>query len=478
VVTGTVQQNAVNGTATFAFTQGTPVVSWSYAFQVTLRADPVRMSQLSAVQTIVRGQAISLQLPAASGATGTYLWTFASNSAPLPAGLSLVQSNNNWFISGTVANNAALDRRYVKLVLSSGQQSIFLNMTFDARRPLKLYTQNMILFPEHIADPVVDCLPVVGWPLTYGACVAFLQLAQDTLYNASPVNPDGIHNTDADNHERAGYLIDHINAQSYDVVTLQEVWDGPLSTAELERVINDTNANYRAVQGPANSFAVVPPDFKINSGLLTLVKRFPNQPSATDHAEAFTNRGGGSDSWSNKGFVATQVFVTDNPNEFVWVISTHTHAQESQTRHDQFVQIQQFVASQPGSNPILIMGDFNVAADENAVYTSPNSEYLQMLNLFPDFRDLAANQGFITDTWFDNAYAHQWHTNHTAERLDYIMLRQGSVYELDFENIAIVNSLPNVRYTTLCTNWALSSSILCHYSDHFGLRADLKFRQK
>ena len=50
------------------------------------------------------------------------------------------------------------------------------------------------------------------------------------------------------------------------------------------------------------------------------------------------------------------------------------------------------------------------------------------------------------------------------------------MFELDLDTIAVVNSLPQVRYTSLCIDWNLPSAILCHYSDHFGVRANLKFR--
>jgi endonuclease/exonuclease/phosphatase family metal-dependent hydrolase len=483
VVTGTVQPSAVNGVVDFAFTQGAITTTRRYSFKVALRADPARVAELSAVQTIVRGQVISLALPAASGASGAYLWAVAATSTPLPPGLSLVQSGTNWFVSGTVDSHAPLDMRTVRLVLSSAGQNINLSLIFDARRPLNIYTQNMILFPPDIVDPFVDCLPAwAGGFFAYGACVALFQAGETFFYD------QGIHNTASDNEERANYLVDHINAQQfepagrYDVIALQEVWDGPLTDAELDHIVNDTSAGYRAVQGAGTSFGVIPPDFKISSGLLTLVKRpasAVNQPSPTDHSEVFSNRGPGIDSFANKGFVATQVFVTDDPGEFVWVINTHAHAGDASTRAAQIQQIQSFVTTLPATNPVLLLGDLNVESDENYnVSVNPSSEYAGMRSILAGFQDLALGRGLITDDWYHNAYSHEWGGEQPAKRIDYILVRQGSVFELDLDTISVVNSLPQVMYTSLCIDWNLPSAILCHYSDHFGLRAHLKFRHR
>ncbi len=481
VVTGTVQPNAVNGVVNFAFTQSAITTNRQYTFQVRLRTDSTQVAQLSAIQTIERGQVVSLQLPAASGGTGTYRWTIGANNVALPAGLSLTQNGNGWFVSGTVASNSALDLRPVRLALSSGTQTVLLTLTFDARRPLNVYTQNMRLFPEHLVDPEVDCLSAYAYGvIPYFACVGVLRGVANTLYS------EAVHNTDADNRERADILLAHLNAQNYDVVTLQEVWDGPLSTAELEHIINNTSASYGAVQGPDNYFSVIPPDFKNNSGLLTLVKRSAssaNQPSPEDHAETFTNRGGLPDSMANKGFVATKVFVTDNPNEFVWVVNTHLHAFDSQARESQLRQeLLVYLNTLPRTNPVLLLGDLNIRADEDYPTSGFNSEYAVLRSILADFNDLAHRRGLITSSWYQSAYEHQFNDEEPDKRLDYILLRQGDVYVLDLENsnnnVAVVNSQPNPQYTSLCSSWSLPSPFICHYSDHFGLRANLKFRQR
>ena len=203
-----------------------------------------------------------------------------------------------------------------------------------------------------------------------------------------------------------------------------------------------------------------------------------------DHAETFNNRGGYPDRLANKGFVATQVFVTNNPNEFVWVANLHTHAFDSQARADQLVQLQAFLATLPLTNPVLVLGDFNIRADGDYPTSGFNPEYAVLCSILADFDDLAHGRGLITSSWYQSAYEHQFNDEEPDKRLDYIFLRQGSVYALDLENssnnVAVVNSPQGMWYTSLCRiwSWDLTSSFICHYSDHFGLRANLKFRQR
>jgi endonuclease/exonuclease/phosphatase family metal-dependent hydrolase len=479
VVTGTVQATALNGSVDLSYTQNASTTTKRYSFVVGLRAEPVRAAALSAVQVIQRGQPVLIQLPDGQGATGTYSWNMWANYQ-LPAGLSIVHTSDGWFVSGTVDSHARLEVRTVKLVLTSGGQSTLLSLTFDSRCAVTVYTQNTILFPEDIVNPPLDCLPawaIFPGPVSYAICVAAFEILEEIFYNGS------IHNTDEDNEDRADILVNYINAQQYDIVALQEVWDGPQTDAELDHIVQDTSASYRIVQGAGTEFDLVPPTFKINSGLLTLAKPVFNQPPTTDHVRVFDNAGGGSDSYSRKGFVATQKFVSDDPAEYLWVINTHAHAEEAGTRADQMQQIQDFITTTLGdTHPILLVGDLNIEADENGTL-GPSSEYAAMRNTLAGFQDVALGRGLMTDDWYHNAYNHEWaDEEHPAKRIDYIMVKPGTAYDLDFDfndvdSIAIVNNDPLV-YPGLCLGWALPTAIRCHYSDHFGLKATFRFRQR
>ena len=77
-----------------------------------------------------------------------------------------------------------------------------------------------------------------------------------------------------------------------------------------------------------------------------------------------------------------------------------------------------------------------------------------------------------------NAYALNWDSPGAGhnERLDYILVRQGTDYQIEVSSIEITD---DPIATSLCSSegWLAPpapASLGCYISDHFGIRADLK----
>lgn len=242
----------------------------------------------------------------------------------------------------------------------------------------------------------------------------------------------------------------------------------------------------------------------------------------------------GEDCWARKGFTLTKVPLGEHPDAFVWLVNTHMQAsaddgtgeaRRQQVRRQQLDKILRYLSGPPyRRHPVILLGDTNVPASSLS-----NSEYRRHLDQGPlqGWEDpvqkwlvptLPANQRILPNgntapfTWDQerSAYAHFWdgegdHRHmHVAERmpaatcrqhelyrfhpdwctgnfahprkrerLDHILVRQGSDFVLRTEAVRIEDAPVETR---MCrerfpisdhATWGMQ----CYLSDHFGLSA-------
>lgn len=408
----------------------------------------------------------------------------------LPPGLSLVQQGRLWRIEGTVSLEVPLRARTVRLTVSSpgvtASESLVLGFQITSR--VRVWTQNTFLRPPTIVDygeiGLLFLIPFVG------PDAARVAAAVKIVYD------NAMSNTDEDNHERAAAVLDRISA--FDIVALQEVFD----TETLEFFSTGTGNGYWALPGPEGGSLLGVVDVPTNSGLLLLVRqqlashleqtppvvrRFLYYASLRHRSQVFQERSGlfTADGWANKGFTLSVVHVGALPDEFIYVVNTHLQAgsNDAEIRDSQLRQMKRLLDAEADSlHPVLLMGDFNVADG------TPERE--SMLRILGGPVDLfrAANAAARGSTYDPsrNAYAHHWgDASEPAQRLDYLLVRQGTDYILTADQIRVVGDDQNEQvFTRLCRNpdtfegWQFDDpSLLCYISDHYGVEAHLRLRR-
>src|SRR5262249_40571008 len=66
---------------------------------------------------------------------------------------------------------------------------------------------------------------------------------------------------------------------------------------------------------------------------------------------------------AEKGFTLDTVQMGDDPNQFVYVVNTHLHATDPDTRAAQVQEIANYINQlADSSHPVLFMGDYNIIA--------------------------------------------------------------------------------------------------------------------
>ena len=173
---------------------------------------------------------------------------------------------------------------------------------------------------------------------------------------------DRVFSTSQDNWERAELFKKY--HRNFDIVATQELFD-------KHQVRQFSNMrSHRLLLGPREDRylriklfgRVVSPgiSFGWTSGLGTLVdKRFAVK---AHYRYGFGNEGRDLvEKLANKGFQILKVQLDKNPSHYIWVVNTHLHAGEADTRQDQLDQMKK-VLSKLTLHPIVILGDFNIKA--------------------------------------------------------------------------------------------------------------------
>ncbi len=407
---------------------------------------------------------VDIPLPTPYGGDGNqnnYRFILDTNSE-LPEGVEIKRLNNDWSISGVV-DNAALIRFYVlklKIISGKSEYSTELTIKLNLYSNFRVFTQNMILLPSSYAPSWLwaSCL----WPFSAPICA--VQVGVEIAWLK-------IHNTSDDNQDRVQCLLNKIVDEDikYDIIALQEIWKTPFNNSSYYDVRDSVNSlGYDYFEGPSDS------GVEMNSGLILLVK---NQLKVQKHfgREVF-NDSGGDDSYSQKGFTLTQVRLSANEDEYIYVVNTHLQApeQDREIRQKQINQLLNFIYSNTEvTHPIILMGDLNIIADAN------NDEYSSFQQTLSGFDDIfePGNIDFYTINSNTNFLKKEWGDKGGSEfkRLDYILIRQGTRYGIIYDDRKLEN---DVCITEKCINSGKvdsTSNLKCYMSDHYGLSVNMKF---
>lgn len=469
-------------------------------FQATHGSDPACGTRVE----LEAGAAFRCELPRPQDIRN-YTWSVASGA--LPTGLALQQTGGRWYVAGTVPENAPVRGWPLAFRL---QPSAHLRPTaFVVTAPVRIWTQNAQLRPSSApvwwvvntdADNEERLTQIVRRASQFDV-VALQEVYDDT-------QRDQLSAWAAIEHARslAGLLVDDRGVRYYELRFGPEGEDRPC-------------------------FLLVIPCQE--SGLSLLVRttfaRSPLLHRGVEFAQC-----GGDDCLSRKGFTITKVPLGEHPDAFVWLINTHMQASEDdgsgetlrqQIRRQQLDMILQHIdADRYRRHPVILLGDTNVRASEGA-----SSEYRRHFDQGPlqGWLDpvqqsllptLPANQRVGPDddtapfTWDQerNAYAHFWdgegdhrhmhvasglpaaacrqheiyryHPDWCAgrfvhprkrERLDHILVRQGSAFVLRTEEVRIEDAPVQTR---MCNerfpiDYHAAWGMQCYLSDHFGLSA-------
>lgn len=487
---GQVQEGANSSVAYLRLEAGNESVerlAW-ILIPVHLRAND--RAALTRLRDIARGEVVSIRLPVPLGGNGqpdSYSWAVESGSA-LPDGLAIAYHDGAWWVEGTVAGTAQVETRRTSLQISGGTGELGsrIEMSFRVGLPFRVWTQNCRLFPSDYIT-VAEIIGLCLWPFAPPCVIAN---AVERMWDR------GIQNTDEDNEQRANFLLSHLgnpgrqnNRQPpYDIVALQEVWDGPFASGELDTIVSGAQGlGYAAFEGPG------PSGFKISSGLVLLVRNPLFAPQGEHAGTTFDAHPGieeaiadnNFDGLAEKGFTFTRVHVGPFPDEFIYVVNTHTQANEnghdeSATRSQQIQQIRDYVDQQRlFTHPVVFMGDLNITAANN------DPEYQGMINALGSPVDIFADGVYLTDDNRRNAYDYFWGNPNEVvqQRIDYMLVSQGTQFSL----LVDAKRLEDEEFNTyLCRDprgahiegWLIGGNptgvMQCYLSDHFGLSAILR----
>lgn len=477
---GTVSYNARSSKGKLHLSQDGEFAERAVEFLVPVYLVQSDIDNVAGVHEIVRDRQFDLRLPRPLGGDGSsYTWSIEYQSPRLPLGLSRVQNGDSWHISGTVAPDAAIESRTVRLRVSStmGQPIVDIPMEFRLTVPFDVWTQNTILRPPTIIDTgeivALSFIPFIG----PGA--ASLATAIKVSYDNS------VQNTEFDNRQRTNMILDR--AAGFDIVALQEVFEED----NQEQVIDQMSQDFSVLWGPPATSDIPTLDIPINSGLATLINKdltsnSSNAPAGFHQWRAYNETGGltTTDGWARKGFTLDKVHFGPNTDDYVWVANTHTKAgsgDNAAIRQSQLTQMGNFITANADANhPVLLMGDFNVV--EESLEWGAMLQFLGLpisgSDLFMNAHPVGSSVARHTIDTDRNAYALNWDSPGAGhlERLDYILVRQGTDYQIEVSSIEITDDSIS---TSLCSSegWLsppVPASLGCYISDHFGIRADLK----
>ncbi len=434
--------------------------------------------------TLGPGQPFSCLLAGPSSGVSWELRPGEDALADLPPGLEIEQEAGDWFVRGTVGEDAALVSHVVEIDLvltSSGDVLQTEEIAFHIGIPFNLWTQNTMLRPtEAIPAAVIGsvCGAVLLQPWLIPLC--------DLLIIIELEYQQKVQNSEEDNTDRTNLILQREAA--YDFIALQEVFD-----EDRFEQIETESVRFLLPGPPSTGVSLDPLDPEpphISSGLALLYRTTLSTPLLR-LADATTHRAivfeecerDFDDCMANKGATFDRLHVDSNPDHYVYMVNTHTQAgygeADRQVRAAQFTQILNLVnAEAETTHPVLIMGDFNVIEQ--------GDEYGSMLfNLGLDegadlYRQkwsvpgepgstLPPKDGFTADP-ARNVYMRYWFPEDPAARLDYILVRQGSRYSIEMDFIGLTDW---PIQTDLCREAGYPASE-CYLSDHFGLQANLR----
>ena len=512
-ITGTPQTWLYRSEGRIHLQEGTKVGEASASFQISQPFHAILEEACSSKTELGREQFFTceLQRPLAVGphdSANDYTWQVVSGN--LPEGLNLVDDGYRYYVEGTPERSVEVRSYPVDLELrtSSGALLYARQITFHIGIAFSVWTQNAILRPN---NPI--------FPNTGDDNEERADLILNHLNNFDIVALQEVFDDDQTSQIINGAFPLYDFAKGPDESRIAGV-----TTTE------DSGLILLIRWDLTNSSTVADP----------LIERLRHPKP--NHSEIFTAECESDDCWAHKGFSITKVrfrghhaFNPSAVDEYIYVVNTHLQSaydssdQYSATRLAQLEQIIDHIDehTEP-THPVLFMGDLNVVGGSSEY----DDRFGDVFN--GTFLD---RQGRQHDLWDDlvkdkfndparpftidktrNAYAHFWDGDHlldhqleqiaqnegqiaclsralilggsnapcfgpyshpdTKERLDYILVRQGTRYKLAADSIQVEEASP---ITDMCHNnfpMHHHPMLECYLSDHFGLSAELRFTRQ
>ncbi|RCS48235.1 hypothetical protein DTL42_13600 [Bremerella cremea] len=161
---------------------------------------------------------------------------------------------------------------------------------------------------------------------------------------------------------------------SYDLIGLTEVFDATYRESLIDQVQSQAEQEFHVALGPERSGRHM-----VGGGLL-LLSKYPILETHTvtyQNATWFFTHGFRADGFAAKGALHVRILVDEQTGSAVDCFLTHLDSRSANVRREQLQEFCTFIAEyQQKENPVLLLGDFNIAATEP---TSYNTEYDNLL---------------------------------------------------------------------------------------------------
>jgi endonuclease/exonuclease/phosphatase family metal-dependent hydrolase len=217
---------------------------------------------------------------------------------------------------------------------------------------------------------------------------------------------------------RAGAIAERL--AHYDIVGICEAFDPNYSRTLLDGLQAQSAQAFHIAQGPQRSGRAF-----THSGLV-LLSRYEIEATHTityRNASRFVTHGFRADGFAAKGALHCRLRLSDEPQSKVDCFLTHMESRSAKARRLQVEQFAAFVAEHSSpERPVVVLGDFNVAADSNdgAIQLNGNSPYRQLRN------KLVHNGRRLLDVWSQLEATHVGTSDALAQdggrRIDYIFV--------------------------------------------------------
>ena len=148
----------------------------------------------------------------------------------------------------------------------------------------------------------------------------------------------------------------------YDIIGICEAFDRKHTQTFLDEFHANSSTPFVVAKGPTRSGSHM-----IGGGLL-LLSRFPIEETHTttySHASRFLTSGFKADGFAAKGALHARVRLGSDDSAVVDCFLTHLESQSKSAREKQIEELAEFITvHSTKDNPIMVMGDFNVTADD------------------------------------------------------------------------------------------------------------------
>lgn len=157
---------------------------------------------------------------------------------------------------------------------------------------------------------------------------------------------------------------------TYDLIGLSEAFDAAHRQTLVDLLQSESSSGYHVAYGPGQSGSHL-----IGSGLV-LCSRYPileTHEITYENASRILTHGFKADSFAAKGALHATILLDPHTGRTMECFLTHLESQSESARRKQVREFSAFFAEHyHGTNPVIILGDFNIASEES---TRSDSEY-------------------------------------------------------------------------------------------------------